>query len=195
MIKQNTLVAGAAILTSLIANLAYAQEPTKVHIPDQTIRIRTWEKPNLIGIIQDGGYAGVHFLAEPDASTPLQPAYQPKNLLTKLDPSLQVEGVGMPGADSPMNTLEIYSALPNTMFRLKSLISGDGQTAVMLEERALVVFVTGYKTTGSRMYSLDDVINRRFEKDKHVFISDYVVSIADLPPCDTLAPRLCETQK
>lgn len=175
MIKRTAFLAGAVFLTS---NLAHAQEP--VHVPLQTVNVRTQAGSTLTGIIAGGEYAGVEFLAVPDASIPLEAAYQPEQLLAKLDPSLMIERFGTDG-----EAME----LPKTAYRLDSLSSG--MRGRWFGDPAIPVYVTGYITKPSRPGTLDDLLKLR--DDKHAYISDYIVKIADLPPCDVT--RLCGTKK
>jgi hypothetical protein len=183
MYKQ--ISACAVILASLIAGQARAEVLETVTIPDQTIsaRARAQEGQKLFGTIWGGEYSGVKFLAVPDPTIPLPPEYQPENLLAKLDSVLRVESVGTPPFDGPKDAVAIRSSLPNTAFRLKQLVSADGQMLVDLGEPAVVLYVTGYKSNPAYPPNLEDLLNERFKDDKRVYISEYLVSIGDLPPC------------
>lgn len=176
MIKQIAFLAGTVILTS---NLAHAGEAA--HVPLQTINVRTQSDSALSGTIRDGEYAGVEFVAVPDASLPLDAAYQPENLLKKLDPSLVIERLDGEAM-----------VLPTTAYRLESLTSADGMRGRKLGASAIPVYVTGYITKPSRPGTLDDLLNSR-KDEKHVYVSDYIIKIADLPPCDVT--RLCGTHR
>jgi hypothetical protein len=177
------IITGVVILASLIACQALAEEPKTVSIPDQTISARALDGQKLVGTLWDSEYSGVHFLAVPEPAISLPPEYRPENLLAKLDPALQVESIGTPPFDGPKDAEAIRSSLPNTAFRLKQLVSADGQMLVDLGEPAVVVYVTGYKSSPGHPPSLEDIKNARFKDDKRVYISEYLVSIGDLPPC------------
>lgn len=185
------MAAGAVILASLIAGSVGAEEPQAVKIPDQAVSLRAWQPPDLDDVIWGGEYSGVKFYAVPDPSIPLPPEYRPEALLAKLDPSLTVESVGSPPFSGPKTREEILSALPNTAFRLTSLISPEGTRAVTLGTPAVVVYVTGYKTNPAYAATLEDVLSGRYLEDKRVYISGFHVRIGDLPPCHVTYGNLC----
>lgn len=187
------IAAAVLFLASLVASQANAEEPKSVRIPDQTVSIGFAPGPNLFGTIRDGEYAGVQFMAVPDASIPLPQEYRPEGLLAKLGPSAQVESVGTPPYDGPKDASAIRSALPATAFRLKQLVSADGQASVIFEKTVVPVHVVGYKTNGSRVASYDDLINNRLPDSRYVYISGYSVRIGDLPPCRN--HPLCNPQR
>lgn len=181
MAKCWAFVVGA--VASLIAVPVAATEPSNVRIPNQAVSVRTWEAPDLLGVFQDGEYAGVQFHAVPDALMPLPPKYRPETLLAKLDPALKVESVGSPAYGGPKTREEIQSALPNTAFRVKALISADGRKAISLGEPAIPVYVAGYRTSPAYQPSLDDLMNARFKDVTRVYISGYDLSFGKLPSC------------
>lgn len=185
------IAAAAFALCSLVAVPGGAEEAKTVRIPDQTISVRYWEAPNLNDVFRDGEYGGVKFSAVPDTSIPLPAEYRPERLLAKLDPSLTVESVGSPPFNGPKSRDEILSSLPNTAFRLKSLFAADGQSARNIEDRSVVVYVTGYKTRPGYPPKLEDLKDARFPEEKRVYISEYVLSFGNLPPCHVTYGDLC----
>lgn len=194
MANQKTSIVGAAVMALLVGGSADAEEFNSVRIPDQTVTIYTGEPPDLHGTFRDGEYAGVKFFAVPDTSLLLPPEYQPENLLAKLDPPFKVESVGSPPFDGPKSREEILAALPHAAFRLKSLITADGQRAIKLEEASIIVYVTGYKTAPAYSPLLNDLKDGRYLEDKRVYISTYNVAFGNLPSCSKYS-GLCSFRK
>lgn len=195
MAHQSSLIAGVAVLASLVAEPVCAADSTPVRIPNQTVSIDSGERLSLRGVFQDGEYAGVAFLAVADPSLPFPSDYRPESLLAKLDPSLEVASVGSPQYNGPKSREEILSALPQSAFRLKSLIAADGQRAVTLGEPPVVVYVAGYKT-GYAGYPprLEDVKDPDFvEHNTRVYISAFDLAFSDLPSCSRYR-GLCRPQ-
>lgn len=194
MTNQMTLIVGATIMALLVIDSVGAEELNSVRIPDQTVTIHTGEPPNLYGTFRDGEYAGVKFFAVPDASLPLPPEYQPKNLLAELDPLFIVESVGLPPFDGLKSRDQILAALPQTIFRLQSLITADGQKAFKLGEPSIIVYVTRYKTAPAYPPLINDLKDGHYLEDKRVYISAYNVSFGNLPSCSEYI-GLCSSPK
>ncbi|GAP25620.1 hypothetical protein GLF_2502 [Gluconobacter frateurii NBRC 101659] len=163
---------------------AQAQDSGFSDIPDQEIPASNLEHSNLLGSIQGGECEGVQFFAQPNLSSSLASAYRPKALIAKLDPSLKIEGIGIPGVNDKKDLEDIYSSLPNTEFQIKNIISENGQKKIEFGASKPTIVVIGYTTVGSRPVKYDELIHAKFKKDNHVFISGYLVHFKNFPSCE-----------